>query len=320
MSTFLARRGIYGVFSIWAATMLVFLLLRVLPGDLALYFLVGREGSGTGLRPEDVERVRQIMGLDVPLYMQYLNWMWGIIRLDFGESVWLNAAVAPEMFHRFPVTLQLAVGGTLLGTIFGLPLGVISAVKQDTWGDYISRVTAIFFLAFPTFWLALMALLIGVHLFEWMPPIGYNVFWQNPMDTLKQMAIPSLILASHQMAIVSRLTRSSMLEVLREDYVRTARAKGLGEQTILIRHALRNALIPVITVIALSFGGLLGGTVVLESIFSLPGVGSLTLEAIHSRDLPVTQAAVFLLAGIFVVINLLVDVSYGWIDPRIRVT
>lgn len=134
------------------------------------------------------------------------------------------------------------------------------------------------------------------------------------------MAIPALILASHQMAIVSRLTRSSMLEVLREDYVRTARAKGLGEQTILVRHALRNALIPVITVIALSFGGLLGGTVVLESIFSLPGVGSLTLEAIHSRDLPVTQAAVFLLAGVFVVINLLVDMSYGWLDPRIRVS
>lgn len=315
MQTFLIRRFLLIVPTLLGATLLVFLIMRIVPGDIA-YLLV--QGGGEGkVDPAALANMRHELGIDRPVAVQYLAWVGNILKGDLGNSMRTGHPIMEEITRRLPLTAQIALMSVFFGFIGGLPLGIISALKQNSGADYISRLLSIFFLAFPSFWLGLIVLLVGMKFFDWSPPLGYNVLWEKPVTNLQQLIFPSAIIGSHLMAIVARMTRSSMLEVLREDYVRTARAKGLAEATVITRHAMRNAMIPVITIVSLQVGGLMGGAVVMETVFSVPGIGAYLIEAIQFRDYTVTQALVLLFALIFIAIDLLVDVSYGWFDPRI---
>ena len=299
------------------ATLLAFLILRVIPGDVAEMILRGEQGEGAAL-PYSLEQLREELGLNRPLVAQYTGWLWDMARGDMGESLLTGRSVGAELLHRFPITAQLALMATILGVGLGVPLGIFTAVRQDSWGDYVGRLWAIFLLGVPGFWLGLLVLLIGVRYFDWIPPVGYHTLWNDPKSNLLQLIFPALILGSHQMALFARMTRSSMLEVLREDFIRTARAKGLREQLVVVRHALRNALIPVSTLVFLNLGALFVGTVVMEEVFTIPGIGTLLLDSLRSRDYTMVQAIIFLAAIAFILINLASDLVYGWIDPRIN--
>ena len=316
MQTFILRRVLLMIPTILGATLVVFLIMRVVPGDIAYLILVGDTGDGD-VDPASLEQLRKELGLNKSLPVQYLDWLAGIPVGDFGDALLTRRPIIDEVGRRFPITLQLGIMSIIFGFVLGLPLGIISALKQNSWADQLSRFISIIFLAFPSFWLGLIVILGGLVVFNWIPPIGYNLLWEKPMDNLVQLLFPSLIIGSHLMAIVARMTRSTMLEVMREDYIRTARAKGLAESTVIVRHAMKNSMIPVVTIVSLWFGSLLGGTVVMETVFSIPGLGLYLIESITLRDYTVTQALVFLLAVGFVIINLLVDLLYGWLDPRI---
>ncbi|MBI4199807.1 MAG: ABC transporter permease [Chloroflexi bacterium] len=317
MSSYVTRRLALAVPTLLGATLLAFVMLRVLPGDVAELILRGEEGSGAALATP-VEQLRRELGLDRPLWEQYGTWLRDMLTGDFGRSLVSGRSIGQELLHRLPVTASLAVLAVLLSTAVGVPLGLFSAVRQDTWVDYLVRSWAVFFLGVPTFWLGLLVLLVGVRQFGWIPPLGYYTPWSDMARSLEQLVFPAAILASHQAALLARMTRSSMLEVLREDYLRTARAKGLPEGTVLVRHALSNALVPVSTMVFLNAGTLFAGAVVLEAVFSIPGLGSLYVEALRWRDYTVIQAYVFFVATVFVLVNLLSDLVYGLLDPRIR--
>ena len=231
--------------------------------------------------------------------------------------MWNRLPVADEIMIRMPITGQLAIMSVIIGCLVGIPLGIISALKQDTWIDAIARFFSIFFLALPAFWEGLMILMLTVRVWRWMPPLGRNYLREDPGANMAQLIFPALIIGFNLMAIVTRMTRSTMLEVLREDYIRTARAKGLANTVVIWRHVLKNSMIPVVTVVSMSVGGLLGGTVVSETVFSIPGIGVHLIEAIRNRDYTTVQALILVFAFIFVFINLLVDIIYGWLDPRI---
>jgi peptide/nickel transport system permease protein len=319
MQYFLLRRVLLMVPTLIGATLLVFAVLRIVPGDIAFAFLAGEEGAAA-VDPASLEKLREELGLNRPLPIQYLDWVKNIPQGDLGDSMWNKQPVTQEIIYRFPVTAQIALMAVTMGFMMGIPLGIVSALNRGTWLDNGARFVSISFLAIPNFWLGLMVLLFTVRAFRWMPPLGYNLLWEDPVTNLVQLFFPSLVIGTGQMALIARMTRSTMLEVLREDYVRTARAKGLAERAVIIRHVMRNSMIPVITIVSISFGNLLGGTVVMETVFSVPGIGSYLIEAIIQRDYTVVQALVFFFAVIFVFVNLAVDVSYGWLDPRIRRT
>ncbi len=315
MQAFLIRRVLALIPTLIGATLLVFLIMRVVPGDITS--MLSGAGPGEKIDPEELARLREELGIDRPLYVQYVTWLIGIPKGDLGDSLWNRMPVKGEIFHRFPITMQMAIMAATLGFLFGLPLGIVSALRRGTWIDLLSRLVSIMFLAAPTFWLGLLVLTFLRRTFNWIPPLGFNLLWENPGDNLAQLIFPALIIASHLMAIVARMSRSTMLEVLREDYIRTARAKGLPESTVIIRHVLKNSMIPVITIVSLSVGSLLAGAVVMERVFSIPGIGLYLLESITNRDYTAVQALVLIFAAIFVVINLLTDITYGWLDPRI---
>ncbi len=318
MGQYLIRRFLAGMVAIFMTVLLVFFLLRILPGDVAYQMLLRpQEGGMSPVSPESVNALRKQLGLDKPLHIQFVEFVWNTARADFGKSLYTSGSVWTEIKARLPMTLQIALTAQLIAVSLGIPIGIITAIKQDSWPDYILRFWTIFLLAIPSFWMGIMILLGGLLFFEWSPPVGRNVLWESPLDSVRQTIWPALVLASHSMAVLARYTRSSMLEVLREDYIRTARAKGLKEQVVVVRHAMRNALIPVVTVIGLSFGTLFAGTVILERVFTIPGAGNLFLTSITTRDYPVVQAMVFLIACTFVVTNIVVDLLYGWLDPRI---
>ena len=318
MGQYLIRRFLAGMVAIFMTVLLVFFLLRILPGDVAYQMLLRpQEGGMSPVSPESVNALRKQLGLDKPLHIQFVEFVWNTARADFGKSLYTSGSVWTEIKARLPMTLQIALTAQLIAVSLGIPIGIITAIKQDSWPDYILRFWTIFLLAIPSFWMGIMILLGGLLFFEWSPPVGRNVLWESPLDSVRQTIWPALVLASHSMAVLARYTRSSMLEVLREDYIRTARAKGLKEQVVVVRHALKNALIPVVTVIGLSFGTLFAGTVILERVFTIPGAGNLFLTSITTRDYPVVQAMVFLIACTFVVTNIVVDLLYGWLDPRI---
>ncbi|MCZ6789202.1 MAG: ABC transporter permease [Chloroflexi bacterium] len=316
MAQYVARRLLVAVPALLGATLLAFLILRVIPGDVAEMILRGEQGEGAAL-PYSLEQLREELGLNRPLVVQYTSWLWDMARGDMGKSLLTGRSVGAELLHRFPITAQLALMAAILGVGLGVPLGIFTAVRQDSWGDYVGRLGAIFLLGLPGFWLGLLVLLVGVRYFDWIPPVGYYALWDDPKSNLLQLIFPALILGSHQMALIARMTRSSMLEVLREDFIRTARAKGLREQLVVVRHALRNALIPVSTLVFLNLGALFVGTVVMEEVFTIPGMGSLLLNSLRSRDYTMVQAIIFLAAMAFILINLASDLVYGWIDPRI---
>ena len=318
MPTYILRRILLMIPTLLGAVTLIFLLMRLLPGDVALYML--GSGESTEVNKVALQQIRQELGLDQPLIVQYGTWLWGAVRLDFGKSYWTRQPVVEELKRRYPLTANLAVLSLLLGTLIAIPVGVLSAVRQDTVIDYAARVFVIAGLSIPNFWLSLLLILGLVYYFQWLPPLDYAPFWVNPWLNLQQLAFPALITGYRLSAVGARMTRSSLLEVLRDDFVRTARAKGLREQVVVFRHALSNALLPVITVIGLELLTLFGGLVVVETVFTIPGVGRFLVDAITHRDYPSIQALVFVLAVFVVTMNLLVDITYAILDPRIRYT
>jgi len=298
------------------AVTLIFLLMRLLPGDVALYMLGSDESSEAN--KQALEDIRHDLGLDQPLIVQYGKWLWGAARLDFGNSYWTHQPIIAELKSRYPMTVNLAAMSLLLGTLIAIPIGVLSAIRQDTLVDYAARLFVIAGLSIPNFWLSILVILGLVHYFSWLPPLNYEPFWVDPWLNFKQLIFPALITGYRLSAIGARMTRSSILEVLRDDYVRTARAKGLLERVVVLKHALRNALLPVITTIGVELLILFGGLVVIETVFTIPGVGRYLVDAITHRDYPSIQALVFVFAVFVVLVNLLVDVLYGFLDPRIR--
>ena len=297
-------------------TIIVFVVMRLLPGDTALAIL---EGSGGGVyTQEDLENLRQKLGTDRPMVVQYGDWIGNAVQGDFGNSLWFDAPVMGELESRILVTIQLAVMAILAAILVAVPLGVLSAVKPNSKLDYGARFFTLVGIGIPQFFTAILLILFLVKVFGWLPPLGYATLWDAPATNLKQMVFPALALAFYEMAFIARVTRSSMLEILREDYMRTARAKGLAEQAVLWRHGLKNAFLPILTISGWQFGRLFGGTVVIETIFLVPGVGRILIESIFHRDFTMIQAVIVIVGVAILSINLLVDLLYGWLDPRIR--
>jgi peptide/nickel transport system permease protein len=316
MGKYILKRFLRMIPTLLGVAILAFVLLRLVPGDIVEARLMGAGGSF--VTPEMIAQERAKFGLDQPLWRQFATWLWGLARLDLGTSMWTGAPIVEEIQLRFALSLQVAVMATVVATLLAIPLGVVAALKQDTWVDYAVRVFSIAGLACPSFWLGILIILGLLIIFRWLPPMVYTPFWVNPWENLAQLIWPALAVGYRYSAVATRMTRSAMLEVLREDYIRTARAKALWLKLILIRHALKNALLPVVTVIGLEFAFLLGGLVVTEQVFNLNGLGLLFVEAVARRDYTLTQALVMLTASAFIVVNFAMDVMYGWIDPRIR--
>ena len=310
---FVWKRFAQLVIVLFFVTFFSFLLLALQPGDPALI------KCGLGCDDAAYQATREEMGLNKPVVVQYGIWL-GDILLEgsLGKSLWQNTPVMEEILHRLPITFELGLMALIVALIVGIPIGVYSAVRQDTVGDYVTRSFAILALALPGFWVGTLVMVFPSIWWGWSPEVKYISFTQDPLRNLAQMAIPALILGKAFSAVVMRLTRTMMLEVMRQDYIRTALAKGLATRTTIIRHALRNALIPVVTLVGLQAPVLVGGTVILEQIFVIPGMGLLLLEAVSQRDYPIITG-VFLVVGVAVVlINLLVDLSYGLLDPKVR--
>jgi peptide/nickel transport system permease protein len=314
MSRYVARRTLQALLVLWLVSILVFSLVRLLPGD-AILMQLDQAAAPT---PEVLARARRELGLDRPLLQQYRSWMGGVLTGDLGRSLTTNRPVSQELLKRISLTCHLAVLSMAIGLLIALPIGILSALRQDTGADYAGRFIAVLGLSLPDFWLATVAITFLAIWVGWIPPIGFAPIWADPGRTLSQLLIPAAIIGARLAAVSMRMTRSSLLEVLRQDYIRTARAKGRDERAVVLRHALKNALVPVITVLGQQFSVLLGGTVIVEVIFLQPGVGSLMLDAVQLRDYTLIQGAVLFFAAVILAVNLLVDMSYAWLDPRIR--
>ena len=317
MRTYALRRLGLFIPTLILTTLIVFVLFFLVPGDAALVILTGEEGAGA-VTDEDIARMRHELGLDRPIHVQYGSWIWGILRGDLGTSIWYQTPVVDELKDKFVVTVELSIFGIAMAFLMAVPLGIISAVKQDTWPDYISRIVSLVGIALPTFWLSILMVYFLAYTFNWLPPLGYASLWEDPWLNLEQLFFPALAIAFHDLAFTARVTRSSMLEVLREDYMRTARAKGLKEMAVVGRHALKNAILPVVTVSGYQFARALGGVIIVETIFVVPGLGRFVIESILHRDFVVLQAVIVLTAAVVLTLNLVIDLLYGILDPRIR--
>ena len=296
-------------------TVIVFVVMRLIPGDPALAILSADDAAYT---EQELHELRVELGTDRSIVIQYLDWVGGLLRGDFGTSFWWNGPVMDRLAERIPVTIELAILGILLAVICAVPLGVISAIRPDSPLDYVSRVFTLVGISIPTFFSGILLTLLLIRAFGWLPPLGYEDIWEDPWSNVKQMMLPALALGFYDMAFIARVTRSSMMEILREDYMRTARSKGLRERIVLSRHGLKNAVLPILTISGWQFGRLFGGTVIIERIFLIPGIGQLLIDAVFQRDFPTIQAIIVIVAVSIVIINLLVDLLYGWLDPRIR--
>jgi peptide/nickel transport system permease protein len=297
-------------------TLIAFIVMRVIPGDPALAILEGDGGGQYTL--QDLENLREKLGTNRPIAIQYVDWIGGVVQGDFGDSLWFNSSVMTELADRIPVTVELAVLAIIMSVVIAVPLGIVSAIKPDSPVDYGARVFTLVGIAIPNFLIAVLMILFLLNVFGWLPSLGYVDLWDNPAKNLTQMFFPALALALYEMAFIARVTRSSMMEIIREDYMRTARSKGLTERVVLFRHGLKNAILPILTISGWQFGRLFGGTVVIETIFLIPGMGRILIEAVQHRDFPLLQAAIVIIGMAIVTINLLVDMLYGWLDPRIR--
>jgi peptide/nickel transport system permease protein len=312
MHPYLARRLLLVVPTLIGVTMVVFLMVRMLPGDAVSMLLQDYAYA------KDADEMRARLGLDRPVHVQYVEWLGGVLQGNLGTSLRSNQPVAAEIANRLPVTAELGLMAMAIGLLIAVPVGVISAIRQDTPTDYVTRGLAIAMLAIPGFWLGTLVITLPSIWWQWTPPLRYTRLWDDPAKNLGQMIVPAIILGIALSGSVMRLTRAQMLEVLRQDYVRTAAAKGLGEWALVFRHELRNAFIPVLTLLGLEVAILVGGAVVIENVFALPGMGRYLLEGIQYRDYPVIQALNLIFATVIVLANLLVDLLYGWFDPRVR--
>ena len=316
MSQYIVRRLVLFLPTLLLVTGLIFTVLRVIPGDVAKLIVTG--GGEGQFSQQAYLAVRRQLGLDQPIAVQYLRWLGAAAHGDLGTSYWAKDSVRDELSARLPVTLELALTAPILALLLGVPLGVISAVRQNTPLDHAARAVSITGLAVPHFWLGIVIILLLANFSGWVIPLRYADLWQDPWRNVQQMFWPIVVLATGFMALLARVTRSAMLDVLRSDYMRTARAKGLPGLSVIGRHGLRNAILPIATIFGAQLGGLISGAVVTERVFNIPGMGRFFVEAVFQRDFPVVQASVLLIALAYLVVNLIVDLSYAWLDPRIR--
>lgn len=311
MYTYIMRRILMLFPVLFGVSVFIFVVMRVVPGDVAQTIL------GTDATPAALEQLRQDFGLNLPLYEQYLNWIGGVLTGDFGESMRTGQEVLPDILSRFKITFELTFLSALISWIIAIPLGIIAAMKRNSNVDFGVRIISLLGVSIPNFALATVLILVLSLMFSYSTPVGYVGFFEDPTRNLEIMVIPAIVLGTAMAGAVMRMTRSSVLEILRQDFIRTIRAKGAKERVVIFQHALRNAMIPILTIIGLQIGTLLGGTVIIEQIFSLPGLGQLVLTGITQRDFMVVQGAVLFIAFVFVMINLLVDILYSYLDPRI---
>ena len=314
MRASLLRQVLSALAAALALTVLVFVLIRLIPGD-AITVWVGQEGS---MPPAVQETLRRMFGLSDPMYQQYLTWLGNVLRGDLGYSFRSRLPVLPALLQALPYTLELAFGATIISTLIAVPLGVLSAVRRNSTTDVLARILALVGLSMPTFWIGVLLILLTSTAFHWLPSLTYSGLLQDPGNNLQQMFMPCVTLALPLMGVVMRMTRSSVLEVLEQDYVRTARAKGISQRRVLLRHALPNAAIPIVTVLGIQLGQLLGGAVIVEQIFGVPGLGTALISSITQRDYPVVQGAILITGLSFILVQLLVDISYGYLDPRVQ--
>ncbi len=321
MLQYIIKRLLLMIPTVLGAAFVIFFILRIVPGDVCQLKM---GGDGGFFDPEQVKICHQNLGLDKPLWQQFLTFVYGIFTFDYGNSMDTGKPVLDEIGLRFQLSLQIAIMATLVSIVIAIPLGTLSAVYQNSWVDYVIRSVSIAGIAMPSFWLGILLLLGLLNFSDWMwgqrwaPPLTYKPIWEDPYHNLSQLIWPALATGYRYSAVATRMTRSSMLEVLREDYVRTARAKGLLENVIINRHALKNALLPVVTVIGIEFAFLMGGLVVTEQVFNLNGLGQLLVHSVTGKDYTMTQAIVMIIVLVFVFTNFVVDILYAWLDPRIR--
>jgi len=316
MIRYIAQRLLLTLPTLIGVAVLIFLMLRVVPGDIVRVKLEGDGGRPTA---EVIEAERKRLGLDRPLIVQFADWMQGLAVLDLGKSMWTERPVAQEIGGRLELSLQLAIMATIIAIVIAIPLGTLSALFKDSWIDYVIRVVTIAGLAVPSFWLGMLIVLGLLYGFGWLPPVTFTSFFKDPGANLSQLIWPALAVGYRYAAVVARMVRSSIVEVMKEDYIRTARAKGVYERAVVMRHAMRNAMLPAITVIGLEFAFLIGGLVVTEQVFNLNGIGQLFVQSVSKNDFVMIQGMVLMLAVIFVTVNLIVDLLYAALDPRIRV-
>jgi peptide/nickel transport system permease protein len=313
MRTYIVRRLLLMIPTLVGVTILVFSMVRFLPGDVIDQML-----GEYRISIKSEQELRAKLGLDKPLYVQYFEWVGDLFRGDLGRSLRSDRGVLWELRQRLPASAELGLMAIAFSITIAVPIGVASALRQDTWVDYAARSFSIMALSAPSFWLGILVITFPAIWWHWSPPVGYRHLWEDPVKNLQIMVLPAAILGLVTNGTVMRLTRAQMLEVMRQDYIRTAWAKGLRGRTVVIRHAMKNALIPVVTVIGLQVPILVGGSVVMESIFSIPGMGTYLIQAIQNRDYPIVQGVNLLVAGVVIATNLLVDISYSYLDPRIK--
>jgi peptide/nickel transport system permease protein len=317
MTGYVIRRLLLVIPSLLGVAVAVFFLIRVMPGDVVVVKL---RADGVAVSEDAIIAERKRLGLDKSIGHQFVDYMWGLAHFDLGKSLWTGDHVVNEIWLRFPVSLQIAIMATLIAVLIAIPLGTISALYRDTWIDYTVRVVAVSGLAIPSFWLGMIIVLGLITIFGWLPQIGYVSIFENPVANLAALFWPALSVGYRYAAVATRMMRSALLEVMREDYIRTARAKGVFRRIITRRHAMRNAMLPVVTVIGLEFAFLIGGLVVTEQVFNINGIGKLFVDATTRGDFTLIQGLVLLIAVIFILVNLVVDLLYAWLDPRIRLS
>jgi len=318
MTAYVIRRLLLIIPTLLLVTVIVFFLVRFIPGTI-IDLMVAEMSAEAGVTTEvTAETIREALGLNVPVHIQYGNWLWDVLRGDFGESLWTGRAVVTDLRNRIPVSFELGLLAIITALLISLPIGVYSAIRQDTIGDYVGRTFAILCISLPGFWLGTMVIVYPSIWFNWSPPMEYIPLVDNPVGNLKQFIIPAVLMGMVMSGTTMRMTRTMMLEVLRQDYIRTAWSKGLKERVIVLRHALKNALIPVITITAGMVPVLIGGTVIFERIFALPGVGRYMIDALNKRDYPIISGLNVVTAMVILALNLFVDLTYAWLDPRVR--
>lgn len=313
MQTYVQRRILLAGFTLLLVTFVIALLMQSLPGD-----IIDILSAEAFYNEVEKERLAEQLGINDDFFTSYGKWLFNAVQGDFGDSLRTRRSIFDELIVRIPVTIELAVLGLLITSTLAIPLGILAAVKRNTWIDYLARSVAVFALAVPGFWIASLIVVFGAIWLGWSPPLGYRQIWEDPLKNLSQMWMPALLFGLGFLGVQVRILRTGILEVMREDYIRTAQAKGLSQRVVLFRHALRNALVPLITVVGVQFPAILGGSVIFESIFSLPGVGQFLINGVSNRDYTAVQAINVWIAAVVIGVNLIVDLSYAFIDPRIR--
>lgn len=316
MRAYIIRRLLLLIPTLLIVTAIVFLAVRFIPGNV-VELMAAQMGEAEDLEAA-IEAIRHNLGMDVPIHVQYGRWLGGVLTGDLGTSLWTGRSIASELATKLPVSIELGILGIITALVIALPIGILSAIRQDTISDYIGRSIAIIFISVPSFWLATLIVVYPSAWFDWMPTLGYIPFFEDPLGNLGQFIIPAILMGMVMSGVSMRMTRTMMLEVLRQDYIRTAWAKGLRERLVISRHALKNALIPVVTIVGLQVPILVGGTVIIETIFGLPGIGRYFIDALFQRDYPIISAVNLVVAAIVLLSNLVVDLTYAYLDPRVQ--